>query len=70
MQAIFRRGYLALELGVFCGFEHLFEARARLVAGGDEVTAGDEKSGADYVGFGGLVGGFGIVVEAQVGVGA
>ena len=39
-------GDCAFQLGVFYGAEDLFEGRARVVAGGDEFAAGDERTRA------------------------
>ena len=58
----------AFELGIFGKGKELFEARAGLVSGGDEVTAGKEQFGLD--GFGWQLGEAlaGEVVEAEVSV--
>ena len=43
MEGLVGCGDEAFELGVFGRLEHLLEARAGLVAGGDEFAAGEER---------------------------
>jgi hypothetical protein len=70
LQRIFLRADLAIELRVLHRRQQFLELRTRFVAGGDQISAGDERSRPDLLVGQGVELLFGEVIEAEVAMAA